>query len=534
MALSEVWQMLRDALMPVEKHSLYVLAAILFGVLAVAYILYQRLLHPLARYPGPFWASITNSWQSLEWLTWYQPYRLADLHAKHGRFVRYGPNKISVTSPEAIQIIFVKGVKTFHKSNFYDTFGLKSNPNIFNNRNQETHAVRRRLFLKSFSPQAVATYESTIDEQLAVMRSKIRYCCEQREPFDLKKMLYHFMCDAISSLMLSNTYGIQHTGAEELVPDDHHINISAVASGAWPLMHWLLVLNFFTPFPRAWRAFHSNFTCFKWVASCVKSRIDEISKGHRPECRDVLSRLILNNNEETDQSKKVNEAQLIAETFGFVIAGIPPASGTMALLFWNLLHNPDIMRDVVKEIDERLPNMGPQDNPYTSSAVESNLPFLRNCVKENFRINPVFTMPLERKVTEDQGVTLDGQLFPKGTIIAVSNYSFHHDPTVWGDDHMVFDPSRWEGGSMKELSKLMMHFSVGGRQCIGKALATTIIYKTIGTILSEFSFELADPKEKRDAEMGLFRGKVAKQYSVGISDLSGPLMVVGKARNQSK
>lgn len=70
------------------------------------------------------------------------------------------------------------------------------------------------------------------------------------------------------------------------------------------------------------------------------------------------------------------------------------------------------MEKAVAEIDAELPSSASMDSPYSGSVVEQNLSYLRNCVKENFRITPVFTMPLARKVTE--GTFLDGQLIPAG------------------------------------------------------------------------------------------------------------------------
>lgn len=75
-----------------------------------------------------------------------------------------------------------------------------------------------------------------------------------------------------------------------------------------------------------------------------------------------------------------------------------------------------------------------------------------------------------------------------------------------------------------------MHFGAGGRQCIGKSLALTVIYKTTATLLARFSFQLADEKEQQGVEDGVFYGKLPEQVSVGISDLKGPLMVKASDR----
>jgi cytochrome P450 len=75
-----------------------------------------------------------------------------------------------------------------------------------------------------------------------------------------------------------------------------------------------------------------------------------------------------------------------------------------------------------------------------------------------------------------------------------------------------------------------MHFGMGGRQCIGKTIAMSNIYKLMSTLLHEFDFDLASEGEKIDVANGLFRGKIPEMVSVGISDLKDPLMVRVRAR----
>lgn len=105
-------------------------------ILLTIYIFYQHFWHPLARYPGPFLASLTDIWQVQEWLSGKQPYHLTELHAKYGPIVRYGPDKLSVTCKDAVQTVYVRGHKTMPKTEYYEAFGQPHEPNLFNNRNQ--------------------------------------------------------------------------------------------------------------------------------------------------------------------------------------------------------------------------------------------------------------------------------------------------------------------------------------------------------------------------------------------------------------
>ena len=107
---------------------------ILTGGLLV-YAIYQQLLHPLAEYPGPFMASLTDLWQMSQFLGLNQPYHLTELHEKYGEFVRYGPDKISITAEDAVPIIYQKGGKNLPKTEFYDAYGAKI-PNVFGMRDE--------------------------------------------------------------------------------------------------------------------------------------------------------------------------------------------------------------------------------------------------------------------------------------------------------------------------------------------------------------------------------------------------------------
>jgi hypothetical protein len=140
-----------------QPHYLgYALSAVLV-LYVIAYIIYQRFLHPLAKYPGPFWASVTDIWQALEFLSLRQPYRLTELHEKYGPVVRYGPDKVSITYESAVQAIYQKSSKALPKTEFYDAFG-GAHPNVFGTRDESVCY----LYLSFFSTNVSDGCQSTI------------------------------------------------------------------------------------------------------------------------------------------------------------------------------------------------------------------------------------------------------------------------------------------------------------------------------------------------------------------------------------
>jgi hypothetical protein len=79
-----------------------------------------------------------------------------------------------------------------------------------------------------------------------------------------------------------------------------------------------------------------------------------------------------------------------------------------------------------------------------------------------------------------------------------------------------------------------MHFGLGGRQCVGKTIALTNIYKLASTLLREFEFELVvSDKDTPGGEDGTGKctgGHMPELVSVSVSDLKYPLMARVKYR----
>jgi len=90
------------------------------------------------------------------------------------------------------------------------------------------------------------------------------------------------------------------------------------------------------------------------------------------------------------------------------IAGGHTTSSTLTLLFFHLLHNPQILEKLLDELDRELPLLSATEIPYTMSQLETNLVYEMACVRENFRLTPVFTMALPRVVTQLEGIDIDG------------------------------------------------------------------------------------------------------------------------------
>ena len=95
-----------------------------FAILAVCttpLLLYRLLFHPLAKYPGPWLAKLTELYPLYHSIIGDQHITFWRLHQRYGDIVRYGPNQLSFNTSSALTTIY--GPKAnVQKSKWYTVF----------------------------------------------------------------------------------------------------------------------------------------------------------------------------------------------------------------------------------------------------------------------------------------------------------------------------------------------------------------------------------------------------------------------------
>jgi hypothetical protein len=71
--------------------------------------IYRRYFHPLSKFPGPFWASITRWWMVSEIFSGEHEKHINALHEKYGPIVRIAPNEVAIADPHAVKVIYSTG-----------------------------------------------------------------------------------------------------------------------------------------------------------------------------------------------------------------------------------------------------------------------------------------------------------------------------------------------------------------------------------------------------------------------------------------
>ena len=123
-------------------------------------IIYRLFFNPLNKFPGPYWARLSK----FNLVRRVAPklnghHELADLHQKYGKFVRIGPNDLSVTEPEGVEVISGNKSKCTKAPWYNQDVPLIS---MHTCRDRAQHDRRRRIWSPAFSDKALRGYETRI------------------------------------------------------------------------------------------------------------------------------------------------------------------------------------------------------------------------------------------------------------------------------------------------------------------------------------------------------------------------------------
>lgn len=108
------------------------------------------------------------------------------------------------------------------------------------------------------------------------------------------------------------------------------------------------------------------------------------------------------------------------------------------------------------------------------------------------------------------------------TQVFVNIHALHHNPSLWGPDHHIYDPTRWyDEKRTAGLSQWVLPYSTGKRNCVGQTLANANVLKMTTTLLRCYEFDWVNVEENMVV------------VAHGDSDLRTPLFVRCRMRREA-
>lgn len=215
------------------------------------------------------------------------------------------------------------------------------------------------------------------------------------------------------------------------------------------------------------------------LVALVQGIIDRrVERGPVPrEERDLLDVLI---------SLEMSADYVTGIFISMMFAGHHTSSGTASWAMIELLRHPDVMAQVVAELDDLY-----SDGSEVSFQALRSIPVLESALKETLRLHPPLVI-LMRLVQED--FELLGRTIPAGTVVAssprVSNRIEEDFPKA-----DAFDPARYLDPRQEDLQNrwTWIPFGAGRHRCVGNAFAMMQMKAIFSVVLRDFEFEAAQP-----------------------------------------
>ncbi len=218
----------------------------------------------------------------------------------------------------------------------------------------------------------------------------------------------------------------------------------------------------------------------------VLGMIAERRRG-KEQKHDLLAMLMETRDEETGET--MSDLQLRNELLTMLLAGHETTAMSLTWTFTLLARYPAARRALETELDAVLAGRAAtlEDLP--------KLPVSRMVIEESMRILPPVWV-VARSVENDD--TILGYHIPKGSIVFVSPWVTHRNPSLWSDPE-GFDPDRFRVDDANRPRYAYFPFGGGPHLCIGAGFAMMEAQLVLATVAQSFRLAL-NPGHKVEME----------------------------------
>ncbi|KAJ9615040.1 hypothetical protein H2200_001114 [Cladophialophora chaetospira] len=476
--------------------------------IVIAYVQYQLYFHPLSKYPGPkLWAitKILYNWHTLRGTA---AARFCELHSKYGDVVRFAPNSLSYTAPEAwgeVQGPYVEGKKHMEMDmaifggKFTMTGALQMQVNTTSV--GEDHRRLRARLMRPLSAKAVASQERILAQYASdFITGLLKELNHEPGTADMAKWFSMATFDVTSDLTFGKPFGCLQTGEE-------HRWIAAVfgAFKALPILRVIreapgvTILGHFALHMLPQSVKQKWYDHFDYAFNLVEERLKDPQKR-----KDFVYYLTdTTENQLSRDEIKEGAAQI-------VMAGSEPVAMLLTGIVFYLSRDPEMCQRLTSEIRSSFAK-----REDMTLARLSELLYLNAVIREGLRILPPAADIFPRIIPPD-GEYIMGDFLPAGVRYEISDAdmaanSFMLEQTHVGIPTLAashstrnfnqpgrFIPERWMDGQgwTDPGMKASQPFGQGHRSCIGKNLA----YAELRLFLAYFLWEFDLMPVPRDEE----------------------------------
>jgi cytochrome P450 len=337
----------------------------------------------------------------------------------------------------------------------------------------EYHRRSRRIMLPAFHHEAIGaalgTMNAEIDRALTGWRDGQRLD------------LYHWTRRLALRIAMRALFGLDPDAAGAMTDMARQFEVGL---GFWSRDYFLQVLRGpRTPFAQMQQA----------RAALDRVIFNEIGRRRRTGERgqDLLSLLL---DASDDEGHQLEDQQVRDEVMTLLFAGHDTTTSTIAFMFYELAHHPDVVAGL-REEHERVVGA---DRADAKLLMSGQLQLLEMVQDETLRIYPPAWIGARKAIDTFE---FAGQKVPAGAYVNYSSWVSHHLPHVF-ENPTEFRPDRFSPENRAALPKgAYVPFGAGSRICIGMRFGQLEIKAIASELVRRFDLELAPGYELRIRQM---------------------------------
>ena len=215
----------------------------------------------------------------------------------------------------------------------------------------------------------------------------------------------------------------------------------------------------------------------------------EARRKHPNDHKDLLNAML--NGKDPKTGEGMSDDSIIDNMITFLIAGHETTSGMLSFLFYYLLKSPAALQRAQEEVDSVVGTEPIHVEHLTK------LPFINAMLRETLRLQPTasaYSLQLRPDSTEENTIIGGKYVIKKGEPLVAVLPKIQTDPSVFGDDALVWKPERMLDEAFGKLPpNSWKPFGNGMRGCIGRPFAWQEAQLVVAILLQNFQFYPRDP-----------------------------------------
>ncbi|KAM0119410.1 hypothetical protein ACP6JC_003923 [Aspergillus fumigatus] len=430
---------------------------------AALHSLYNIYLHSLSRFPGPKLWQTSYIFRHIASIRGTLDVSIKAFHTEYGPVVRYSPDELSFISAEAWRDIYGFRENALPKDpSFYGLIQLSrdKSPSIFT-ADQDHHPRVRKALSYAFSEKALRDQEPFVKHYVDLLIQRLRGIADAEDNrVDLVKWYKFTTFDIIGDLAIGRSFDCLQDSAYHSWLDAFwkSIKISPYARAMATYTDVPRLLRLFAP--RALK--EARLRRLQYVGVHMEERLARGILRDKPDFISYILRSKGTADELTDGEVEANVSFLL-------LAGTETTATALSGTTYYLLKNPEGLRKATAEVRSAYNS----EDEITFATTAERLPYMQACLTEGLRIYPSGPIAAPRRT-------------PRGTVTWIAGHPADFIPERW------LSPSTMDPASpfQRDNRAASQPFSVGPRNCLGKAFALNEMRVILARMLWNFDMKL--------------------------------------------